>query len=230
MYQSKIFGFKVKYSNQKEFKISKNEIFLEQIYSIKLENSKPFIIDVGSHIGLSIIYFKSIYPQSTILGFEPNPISFDILNENLNQNGLMNNVVLHNIGLSNIIGSTKLYIDNSNDLWNSNSSLVKGSWTGKEKLASIDIRVNKLSTFIERKVDLLKIDVEGSELKILEDLDNSKKFELINNLLIEYHPNVSFKGLTGILINNGYNLRYIQNGKEVLSPDISNLTIVKASK
>lgn len=230
MYQSKIFGFKVKYSNQKEFKISKNEIFLEQIYSIKLENSKPFIIDVGSHIGLSIIYFKSIYPQSTILGFEPNPISFVILNENLNQNGLMNNVVLHNIGLSNIIGSTKLYIDNSNDLWNSNSSLVKGSWTGKEKLASIDIRVNKLSTFIERKVDLLKIDVEGSELKILEDLDNSKKFELINNLLIEYHPNVSFKGLTGILINNGYNLRYIQNGKEVLSPDISNLTIVKASK
>ena len=78
-------------SNVKEFPTF--EAFVRATYSYKPFTSFfPFgfvrypvflsiFISLGI-IGLSIFYFKSIYPDSTILGFEPNPENFEILKKN----------------------------------------------------------------------------------------------------------------------------------------------------
>src|ERR1044071_4816990 len=47
------------------------EIFKRENYKVDFATNDPFIIDCGSNIGLSIIYFKTRYPNAKIIGFEP---------------------------------------------------------------------------------------------------------------------------------------------------------------
>ena len=59
-----------------------NEIFVEGIYKQQLQ-PRPFIIDCGANIGLSVIYMKSLYPQATIIAFEPDEKNFELLKTNM---------------------------------------------------------------------------------------------------------------------------------------------------
>ena len=52
---------------------------------------------------------------------------------------------------------------------------------------SIHVPGRKLSDFIEGPVDLLKLDVEGAEHRILRDLLSSEKIQYIRHMVIEYH-------------------------------------------
>jgi hypothetical protein len=47
------------------------------------KNSQPVIVDVGSNIGLAILFFKRLYPSSTVIGFEPDPGAFEVLKRNI---------------------------------------------------------------------------------------------------------------------------------------------------
>jgi predicted RNA methylase len=47
------------------------------------KNSQPVIVDVGSNIGLAILFFKRLYPASTVIGFEPDPGAFEVLKRNI---------------------------------------------------------------------------------------------------------------------------------------------------
>ncbi|HQC39363.1 MAG TPA: FkbM family methyltransferase, partial [Candidatus Dojkabacteria bacterium] len=102
--------YDIAYLNKYELKILDKEIFGDEIYRIDIEKKNPLIFDVGSHIGLSILYFKKKYPTSTILGFEPNPNVFPFLEENINGNNIKN-VTLYNLALSSKEGEKTLYID-----------------------------------------------------------------------------------------------------------------------
>jgi hypothetical protein len=81
-------GHKVSYRNDCELEILYDDIFAKNIYFFKTENSEPLIIDCGGHIGLAVLYFKSLYPQARIVTFEPNPETFFLLRENIAQNNL----------------------------------------------------------------------------------------------------------------------------------------------
>ena len=59
-----------------------NEIFIDEIYKIKLPPNAR-IIDCGAHIGLSVIYFKRICPTSFITAFEPDEQNFNLLKQNI---------------------------------------------------------------------------------------------------------------------------------------------------
>src|ERR1700731_2939240 len=41
------------------------------------------ILDIGSNIGASLIYFNRLFPDANIFGFEPHPGTFRILQENV---------------------------------------------------------------------------------------------------------------------------------------------------
>ena len=79
MNSTRLGKFNITFINEKEYHTIKREIWGKEIYYFKSPNISPFIIDIGAHIGISVLYFKQLYPNSNILAFEPNPISFDIL-------------------------------------------------------------------------------------------------------------------------------------------------------
>ena len=52
------------------------EIFENQCLFFETKNQKPKIIDCGANIGISILYYKRLYPEAQIIGFEPDPKFF----------------------------------------------------------------------------------------------------------------------------------------------------------
>jgi hypothetical protein len=52
------------------------------------------------------------------------------------------------------------------------------------------VRAVRLSTFITEEVDFLKIDIEGAEMEVLEELAASGKMNLVQQMAIEFHHHV----------------------------------------
>lgn len=78
-----LFGKEIKITDSFWHLHSLNELFLDEVYRFNSNNNNPKIIDCGSNIGLSIIFFKRMYPNSEIIAFEPDNEIFNILKYNL---------------------------------------------------------------------------------------------------------------------------------------------------
>ncbi|MFA7627979.1 MAG: FkbM family methyltransferase [Candidatus Dojkabacteria bacterium] len=229
----KIGKYSVSYFNKIEFRNLKKEIFKEEIYNLDINKDKSEslnIIDVGAYIGLSILYFKSRYPNANITAFEPNPNVFPLLEENIEYNNIKN-VKLHNIAIGKESGKRELYVESSGFAAFSTASFRKDAWNGKQKSRPIVVKTEPLSKYIDKKVDLLKIDTEGTEYEIIKELDDSGSFSKIENLLVEYHPskNSKLQNLEKILKRNGYEVSYKQDGKE-LEEATEELILIVAKK
>src|SRR5215203_998957 len=61
------------------FVASYSEIFKRGIYRFETQSDSPVIIDCGANIGLSVIYFKRLFPAARIIAFEADPSVFDVL-------------------------------------------------------------------------------------------------------------------------------------------------------
>ena len=64
------------------FYYSFKEIFEQEIYKFEANVDNPYIIDCGTNIGSSIIYFKELYPNASIIGFEADPEVYKICKKN----------------------------------------------------------------------------------------------------------------------------------------------------
>lgn len=153
-----------------------NELFIKEIYKFRSRTNTPFIIDAGANIGLSIIYFKQLYPSSRIVGFEPDEKIFEVLSDNINV-----------FGLENVQLEKKA-------LWNQNTWLEfrsEGADGGRVRIDADHDRIVRvpavsLRSYIENTdVDFLKIDIEGSETLVLKDCEDL--LSNINCIFIEYH-------------------------------------------
>lgn len=188
------------------------ELFEQKIYKFKSQNKTPFIIDCGANIGLSIIYFKNLYPQSEIIAFEPDKNIFQYLKYNINS-FKYNDVQLINKAL-----------------WDKETNLhftPDGSDGGRiemdvQNAKQYTIQATKLSNYLIKKIDFLKIDIEGAELIVLQEIEN--KLFLVDNLFIEFHsfqdkPQVLSKILK-ILENNNFRYYIEQIGIKSKDPFI----------
>ncbi len=191
--RSKIKGkYTIYFRNEKEFESIYRQMFIEKEYAFFSKKKSPFIIDCGSHIGISILYFKFLYPESQILGFEPNPETFKILRKNIHANNLKN-VKVVNAALSDRDGFATLHGDNKKtNPWNWGDTLVNNMWGFGNTDRRFNVKTVKLSSYINKKVDLLKLDVEGVEQKVLQE--SEKKLSDVNEIIFEYHYTGATKG------------------------------------
>jgi len=157
-----------------------SEIFFRGFY--KLPNEKiNSIIDGGANIGLAALYLKWRHPDASVLCFEPNPEALGFLQKNISRNNL-SDVKIFPFALGKENGEAELFT----------SARVKGSTSAttvppKEIERSFRAPMRRLSDFIESPVDLLKLDVEGAEGQVLEDLEAAGKLPLIRFIVMEYH-------------------------------------------
>jgi len=213
-------GFSFYFVNRKEFEILWHNIFKKEEYKVDLKTSCPFIIDIGTHIGLATIYFKNKYPQAEIIAFEPNPQTAKILKLNLKANHLKKVTVIE-AAVSHKIGKERFYIDNvSQTPWTWGDSLIKNIWASKNPPQSISVKAVTLSKFLTKTVDLLKIDAEGAENEIIKEI--SSKLHLIKNLIIEYHktpktnPCNKLSSITKILEKAHFNIDILKQNNEII--------------
>jgi FkbM family methyltransferase len=179
----RILGHEISYFRPRALRFLFREIFVEESYFFHTDVTRPLIVDCGSNIGMSILYFKTLYPGARIVGIEPDPIAFGKLSDNVRRNDLTD-VTLHNCALCERgEGEIDFYRSDENSLEMSvDSRRIDG-----EKIA---VPARRLSSFLNEEVDLLKIDVEGAETTVMRELADSGKLQLVKQLHLEYHHHI----------------------------------------
>jgi FkbM family methyltransferase len=126
-------------------------------------------------MGLSILYFSKIYTNAEIIAFEPDEAVLPFLEKNIQSQKLMN-VDLHKKAIW--IEETELMFYTDNGL---------GGRIGKEYKNQIpkSIKSVRLRNFLNRPIDMLKIDIEGPEYIILKDCEDL--LFNVDHIFIEYH-------------------------------------------
>ena len=158
-------------------KVFKHYEDVKKEYSKILESKKsPLIIDCGSNIGSSSVYFNKIFPISNIVSIEPDKNSYEFSKKNIN----FNNSLL----INKAVNCEKNIINFFSDPKDNRASKVVDD--SKESVQSITI--NEIINDIENnnnKPFLIKIDIEGFENKLF-----LKNYEWINEfkiIIIEIH-------------------------------------------
>jgi FkbM family methyltransferase len=167
----------------------------ETDYMCKVLKKGDVFIDIGSNIGLfSLIASKIVGDEGKVLCFEPSPLTFSRLKENVTINNF-NNLDIRNLGLSDAIGELTFYVSNNGyDAWNSFSPSKdnKLELSINVPVSTLDFELNEID---KSKIKLVKIDVEGWEKFVLQ---GAKDF------LTNFNPIVMVEFTEQNTFNSGY--------------------------
>ena len=128
------------------------------------------VFDVGAYIGKITNAYAKIFPQATIYCFEPFPNSFQELSRTVKSKSIKP----YQIAFSNQKGKSKLLINTDqscNSMFPRPTTGAKYYSESSQNVGQIEIETQILDTFCETEgiadIDILKLDVEGSELNVL---------------------------------------------------------------
>ncbi len=184
--QETVFGYQVHFFNYNTFATLFEELYVADVYYFSASSSDPLIVDCGSNIGLSVLYFKRLYPNGRVLAFEPDPATFGMVELKVRSNNLAG-VTLVNKALYDAVGSVPFYISPDQP-----GLLVQS--TRRENLVAsqlTSVEAAMLSTYLTEPVDFLKMDIEGAEEQVLKDLKETGKLDLVREIVLEYHHHLT---------------------------------------
>jgi len=174
-------GYEFSCINPRDLSFLYSEIFLSEPYRFDSKKPNPLIIDGGVNIGMSVAYFKSIFPDSRIVGFEPHPQAYAVAKDNIERNRF-DNVTLVNAALSGASGTIKLHYI-SNEIM---ASTVGGRLHARGLTPdSVEIPAVTLSKYLVEDADFLKLDIEGAEYAVLAEVGD--RLRLVRNMFVEFH-------------------------------------------
>ena len=156
------------------------------------------IFDVGANRGQSIKFFWKIFPNIKIYSFEPSPNIFRKLRKLSSAN-----LQTYNIGLSSADGTAVFHEsildeastfdlpDINSDWHKTKSKLLRVDKS--EMYSEIEVPIRRIDNLVDengiRDIFLLKIDVEGHEIKVLQGAQVTFEKRIIKNIQIERHLN-----------------------------------------
>ena len=176
-----------------------------------IRNAQGPIVDIGGHIGLFSLLASTLRPNLPIYSFEPHADNFELLEQNLKNNGIKNVKAIRE-AVSDRVGEADLLLSQQN----LNHSLALAiEPTGKIQT----VQATTLEKIFEKnsiqQCGLLKIDCEGSEYEILYSTPKAI-FDKIQAIFLEYHE-WSEKGLADALKIHlekmGFRVKKIPNAK-----------------
>lgn len=160
------------------------EIFRNRTYDFRecRINENDVVLDLGANIGIFIRYARACKAKE-IYSFEPIKENYDLLLKN----NSTTSVIPYNVGVSDSYGVEKFHID---------------STTGGHTISEIDINHTRTTktrqiqcysldymfetAIIPEKIDFMKIDTEGAEIKILQGISDENLLK-INKIAMEWH-------------------------------------------
>jgi FkbM family methyltransferase len=189
-YTQKVVGYPVNFLYRTElyddFRIECRSSFSEyelisRGFFFRSSKSAQVILDIGAYSGIYSITASLANRNAHVYAFEPNPEIFSLAQNNIKLNHLSKNVTLMPLALGNELGREKLFFNVSG--WETATASLSscGNKFVEVEVSTIDLNFGNI------QVDLIKIDVEGFEAKVL---SGGRK------MLIKCHPIILSEVLT----------------------------------
>lgn len=183
------------------------------------------VIDIGAHVGYyTMLAARAVGPTGMVYAFEPDESNYSLLIKNIEINGY-SNVVALNQAVSNYLG---------------HSTLVKSPWHSgihhidygdQNQTNGVQVETTTIDSFLESLgspvVGLVKIDVEGSEERVLDGMWSLLKQSDELNLVLEFHPllleraGVNPSAFLGRLAALDFEVKCIDGGNRIVSDSLS---------
>ena len=197
-------------------------IDLEDLLKIKI-NENPIIFDVGGNKGQSVTKYKKIFKKPIIHTFEPIKSQFNIINEKFKND---KSVKLNNYALGEIKGEKEFNISAQTGASSFNKINQNSKWievrskeyqtTINKFVSSTKVKIFTLDDYFLNnnidKIDLLKIDTQGYEDKVLQGSINTLKQNKIKAVVTElmfdnvYDKYLTFSDVEKFLLPNNFRM------------------------
>jgi FkbM family methyltransferase len=171
---------------------------------IEFVDGVQMIVDVGANVGASAVYFSRLYPRATVHACEPGAAAYALLRENTQD---LPNVFTWQIGLHDHDGTGALYAGIDDGV---TSSLVPSTFTS-DSAETVELRSTRdwLDENNVERVDLLKVDTEGSEIPILRSFGD--RLASVKVFYVEAHSDADRRKIDEMVAST-HQLAYVSGG------------------
>ena len=149
------------------------------------------VIDIGANVGQSLIQYRSLYPDAEYIGFEPNSVSSSMIVRLIAMNNLKR-CRIFTIGVGPEFSTQELLID-ANRLDDPTATVVKDCHPEAASRVALPIIISPLQHLLPdlelSPNTLIKIDVEGFEVDVLESLGDlaDHRPTIVSEVLTKWH-------------------------------------------
>ena len=152
----------------------------------KYVHEGDIVIDIGAHVGYyTLLMAQLVGENGKVYSFEPDPVNFQLLKKSVEINGF-ENVVLIQKAVSNITDKVKLFLGDDDSAINRIYDAKLGD--AKESIDVESVTIDEYFKENDELVNFIKIDSEGSEIKIINGMKLflSRNQELV--MMTEFFP------------------------------------------
>ena len=176
------------------------DAFKMQKYILRNSKDKLVIFDVGAYDGTVSLFYNKLFKDSKIYSFEPFKESFLKLKKNTS---FFKNINIFNLGLNDVEGVMSFYSNfspSTNSILKSNKEAdeIFNSEGKLDELEKIDAEFTTIDNFVKinsiQQIDILKIDVQGAEHKVLSGAKNAIKSGVIKMIYMEIILRPAYQG------------------------------------
>ena len=174
-----------------EFIILK-EIFIDNEYDFSLEKD-CILIDIGANVGMASVFFNQQDNIKKIYSFEPVKDNFQLAEKNFSANNV-SKVYLYNFGLGNC--EREEQFNYSRQLKGNSGKKERKNFNYRHitKIEERTVKIKKASEVLKSIIEknrgvkvVIKMDCEGGEYEIIQDLASSNLLSSIDILMLEWH-------------------------------------------
>ncbi|EPA04252.1 FkbM family methyltransferase, partial [Candidatus Nitrosarchaeum limnium] len=164
----------------------------------------------------SLLARSKVGPNGKIFSFEPSKENISLFKKSIVENSFTNIIVV-DAAVSDHDGHSELFLS---PFYKSEHSLFEYNYSsGEHKGSKQKIKIISIDSFLEKtedlKVDIIKMDVEGSEKKSLDGMKKTIQFNKKLTLITEFWPQgfvnagIEPKEFLEILTSSGFSLYHI---------------------
>ena len=193
------------------------EFFRRELARLRDATGTVTVLEVGGNIGYyTLVEADALGSDGRILVCEPEPDNVDLLEENVARNGYEDVVDVYQVGLSDRTGTAEFYLSSR-----SNCHSFEADSRFRDATESIEVDVRTVDDFLDDRdvdpdeVNVVRMDVEGHEAKILSGMDDLLASEGPTLLYVEFHSELIDNGelddALGKITDAGFELAFACN-------------------